>query len=129
MSNLDKTPLRFVLQCTAALGLFATAGAYFFAGVELAGGVLVGAALACGNFWALSVLGARLISGGGGAGVSLLFGFKFLGLFGVIWVLAKTLPFDPMGLFAGLFLVVISIILSAAFGPATRRMQMGKQNG
>ena len=41
MSNLDKTPLRFVLQCTAALGLFATAGAYFFAGVEVAGGVLV----------------------------------------------------------------------------------------
>ncbi|MBU0554121.1 hypothetical protein KKF91_12275 [Myxococcota bacterium] len=92
-------------------------------GLQVALGFGLGAALAVGNLWLLSRLGARLLEGDARSKGRLvgLFMLKFTLFIGIIFGVTLGLPTHPLALMAGLSVVLLAILLGALIGPSPAR--------
>jgi hypothetical protein len=109
-----------------ALGAVAITGAVFgvaaaaFVGLDAAFSVLLGAALAVGNLWALArIIVALLPDDAGGAaaqsrvGWAILAAVKMVGLLGVSWLLMRHGVVSPLGMLVGFMALPIGIAIGS----------------
>jgi hypothetical protein len=96
------------------LGLAAAAvGIGLFLGGRMALGVTLGAALMCLNAYALRRLGQRARSFAKPGAAVLLFNVKMAVLIGLIFLVVRFLPIDPVGFIFGISIFPVAIVATA----------------
>lgn len=94
------------------VGGLVSLGAFTLFGLEVGKSVFVGAALASLNLWILAFAMQRVFAGGGGA-YGVLAGFKFVALFGLLYVLLERGFAQPLTLAVGFSALPLGVVLAS----------------
>ena len=94
------------------IGIAVAAGA---ASVSLLPGAVVGAGIACGNFFLIRKILEKAFTGGGTVtkGFVVRYALKFLGLIGVVYLVVRYGGFDVLGFLLGLSSPFLGVLLEA----------------
>lgn len=110
------------------VGSLISLGAITSFGPEVGASVMVGAALASLNLWILAWSMQRLFAGAGGA-YGALAGFKFIALFGLLYLLLDRGWVEPLTLAVGFAALPLGVVLASLLpAPPASLEQSGRTN-
>lgn len=116
MSGISPRHLRMVERWTLAVSAVAVGSAFVALPRPMAFACAVGAAIECGNAWAIRVLTERALRSRGGAtpGLGLLlFNAKMVVLALMVWVALRVLHLDGIGFILGISVFPVAMVAAA----------------